>query len=203
MRRFQERLACLGKTCVLLGDEWTVEEQKEAHKLDKKFLVVGAIAIILAVLAFAAYLYPGRGVGYAPAQPIPFSHKLHAGERKIQCQYCHSAVDRSAHSNIPSATVCLNCHRYVKTESPHIKKLWEAVEKNQPIQWIQVHVLPDFVYFNHECHIQRGISCEQCHGNVQQMDKVKQVAPLSMGWCVNCHREQSPAAPTDCWTCHR
>lgn len=178
-------------------------DEHNNHTVDKKFIIVSIIAVVLTVAAFAAYLYPGRGVGYAPAQPIPFSHKLHAGDRKIQCQYCHSTVDRSAHSNIPSSAVCMNCHTYVKTDSPHIQKLKEAYDKNLPIQWVNVHVMPDFVYFNHERHIARGVSCETCHGNVQDMEKVRQVMPISMGFCVNCHRSQDPPAPIDCWTCHR
>ena len=178
-------------------------DENNNHTVDRKFIIVSVLAVVLAIAAFALYLYPGRGVGYAPSQPIPFSHKLHAGDRKIQCQYCHSGVDRSAHSNVPAVAVCMNCHNFVKTDSPHIKKLKEAIDTNKPVQWVNVHVMPDFVYFNHERHIARGVSCEQCHGNVQDMEKVRQVMPISMGFCVNCHRSQDPPAPIDCWTCHR
>lgn len=178
-------------------------EQNERHTIDRKFIVVSCIAVIVTIIAFAAYLYPGRGVGYAPAQPIPFSHKLHSGDKKIQCQYCHSGVDKSAHSNIPSAAVCMNCHRYVKTDSPHIQKLAEAYNQGKPIQWVNVYVLPDYVYFNHERHIAKGVSCETCHGNVQDMERVRQASSLTMGWCVNCHRQQDPPAPIECSTCHR
>ncbi len=171
--------------------------------MDKKFLIVGSFLLVLTVGVFAFFLSPGRGVGYAPSQPIPFSHKVHAGERKIACQYCHSSVSRSAHANVPSVEVCLNCHRYVKTDSPHIKRLQEAWDKKEPVQWVNVHVLPDYVYFRHDPHIASGISCNECHGNVQSMDVVRQVSPLTMGWCVNCHREQKPPAPLDCNTCHR
>lgn len=177
--------------------------EDKGHKVDRKFIVVMAFATIVSVIAFAVYLYPGRGVGYAPSQPIPFSHKLHAGERKIDCKYCHTSVGRSTHSNVPSSAVCMNCHQHVKTDSPHIQKLTEAYEKGTPIQWVNVYVLPDFVYFNHERHVARGVSCDTCHGNVQEMEKVYQATTLSMGWCVNCHREQKPAAPIECSTCHR
>ncbi len=180
-----------------------MDENNNNHGLDKRFIFVMVLASVVAVIAFVGYLYPGRGVGYAPKQPIPFSHKVHAGDRKIQCQYCHSGVDRSTHSNIPSAAVCMNCHNYVKTDSPHIKKLKEAYDAGQPIQWINVHVMPDFVYFNHEAHIAKGVSCSHCHGNIQDMEVVRQVMPISMGWCVNCHRSQDPPAPIDCSTCHR
>ena len=170
---------------------------------NKKFLVLGLVAAAFIVAIVGIVVRPGRGVGYQPEQPIPFSHALHAGQRKIDCKYCHTNVDRAAHSNVPSVNVCMNCHKYVKTDSPHIKKLTEAYEQNKPVQWVNVHVLPDFAYFNHERHIARGVPCETCHGEVQEMEEVHQVAPLTMGWCVNCHRQQDPPAPIDCNTCHR
>ncbi len=174
-----------------------------AHDKEKKLIIVCFILTVLTIAAFGFYLMPGRGVGYAPAQPIPFSHALHAGTRKIQCIYCHSNVEKSALANPPSVAVCMNCHRVVKTESPWIQKLTEAYDSNKPIQWVNVHVLPDFVYFNHQRHIQRGVSCETCHGNVAAMEVVQQVSPFTMGWCVNCHRQPENQAPLDCNTCHR
>jgi hypothetical protein len=177
------------------------QHNHEAH--EKKLIIISFILVVITVAVFAFFLMPARGVGYAPTQPIPFSHELHAGVRKIPCAYCHSNVDKSPFSNIPSTAVCMNCHRVVKTESPHIKKIQESFEQNKPIQWIQVHVLPDFVYFNHQRHIQKGVSCDTCHGQVQSMAKVHQVAPLSMGWCINCHRKPENQAPTNCNTCHR
>lgn len=176
--------------------------EKERDK-EKKIILASFVLVIITAAAFAFFLMPARGVGYAPAQPIPFSHELHAGQRKIQCMYCHSGVDKSPHSNVPSTAVCMNCHRVVKVDSPHIMKLTESYEKNEPVQWVNVHVLPDYVYFNHQRHIQKGVSCDTCHGNVANMEKVEQVAPLSMGWCINCHRQPENQAPLDCNTCHR
>lgn len=173
------------------------------HANEKKIIIASFFLVLLAVIGITIFLLPARGVGYAPSQPIPFSHELHAGKRKIQCLYCHSNVDKSPHANVPSTAVCMNCHRVVKVDSPYIKKIWESFEQNKPIQWVHVHVLPDFVYFNHSRHIQKGVSCEVCHGNVADMAKVEQRAPLSMGWCINCHRQPQYQAPLNCNTCHR
>ena len=130
--------------------------------------------------------------GYQPDQPIPFSHKLHAGEYGMDCRYCHSGVDVGRHSSIPSLNVCMNCHRLVKTDSPWIKKITEAYNENKPIYWEKVHLLPDHVKFSHFHHIKAGKDCRVCHGPVEEMDVVYQHSSLSMGWCVNCHR-QAPA----------
>ena len=175
----------------------------EEHKTDRKFLIVACFTLFFTFVGFFFYLKPSRYVGYAPEQPIPFSHKKHAGIRKIQCKYCHSSIERSPHANVPSVQVCMNCHEYVKTDSPHIKKLKKAYDTGTPVQWVNVHVLPDFVYFNHEPHISAGISCEKCHGNIQNMTVVRQINSLTMGWCISCHREQKPPVSTDCSTCHR
>lgn len=128
--------------------------------------------------------------GYQPDQPIAFSHKIHAGEYKIDCNYCHTGVRKSKSANIPSPNICMNCHSAIKTESPEIKKIYDAVENNEPIEWVRVHNLPDLAYFNHSQHVAVGeIECQTCHGPVEEMDVVKQYAPLTMGWCINCHRE--------------
>lgn len=147
---------------------------------------------------------PGIGYnkGYEPTQPIPFDHSVHVGKHNIQCQYCHSSVERSTHSNIPSLQTCMNCHIQVKTDSPHITKLREAFEGGQPIEWVKVHMLPDHVRFNHAAHLNKGVSCQTCHGEIEKMQVVRQHSDLSMGWCVNCHREQQNKAPLNCSTCH-
>lgn len=179
------------------------------HQTDKKIIVASFVLTVLTIVAFGLFLMPGRGVGYAPSQPIPFSHALHAGKRKIQCLYCHSNADKSPKSNVPSVNVCMNCHLVVdraagaKDPSPFIQQIRDAAANNKPIQWVKVHVLPDFVYFNHARHVQRGVSCETCHGNVANMDKVEQYSPFTMGWCVNCHRLPENNAPLNCNTCHR
>lgn len=155
--------------------------------------------------------------GYQPEQPIPFSHKLHAGEYKIDCRYCHTGVETGRHSTLPSLNICMNCHRTVKTDSPWIKKISSAYNENQAVVWQKVHLLPDFVRFSHFHHIKAGQDCRVCHGPVETMDELYQKESLSMGFCVNCHR-QSPQegpfnkelkedgdhsqAPINCSTCH-
>lgn len=128
-------------------------------------------------------------------QPIDFSHKLHAGDHKINCLYCHFGAERSRHAGIPPANVCLNCHSQIKIDSPEIKKIHEAVQSKQPIVWKKRHDLPDHVYFNHSAHVKAGVSCQTCHGAVETM---KQPTPrkIQMGWCVNCHREEDRVIPS-------
>lgn len=129
--------------------------------------------------------------GYAPVQPIAFSHQIHAGDFEIDCQYCHTGVEKSKNANIPSPNICMNCHSSILTESPEVQKIYKAVEENQPIEWVRVHNLPDLAYFNHAQHFNVGdIECETCHGPVQEMDVVRQHSLLTMGWCVDCHRTQ-------------
>lgn len=146
----------------------------------------------------------GVSQNYQPEQPIKFSHKLHAGDDKIACIYCHSTAEKSKHANIPSAGLCMNCHKYIK-EGPkygdaEIKKIYAALDwngteygKNQkPIQWTRIHNLPDLAYFNHSQHVKVGkIACQTCHGPVEEYgyDEMKQFAPLTMGWCIDCHRK--------------
>ena len=128
--------------------------------------------------------------GYAPKQPIPFSHKLHAGTYEIDCNYCHTGVNKGKSATIPAANTCMNCHNAIKTESPYIKRIYAAIEKNEPIQWVRIHNLPDLAYFNHAQHVKvGGIECVTCHGPIQEMEVVQQYSTLTMGWCINCHRE--------------
>ena len=159
--------------------------------------------------------------GYAPEQPIAFPHKVHAGDNKIACLYCHYAARTSRHAGIPPASVCMNCHSIMEKQTVEIEKLKEAVQQERPIRWVKVHNLPDFVYFNHSQHITSGVACQRCHGPVETMDRIEQVAPLTMGWCLECHREhanipigdfqraaltvmkkQKVAAGLDCDSCH-
>ncbi len=138
--------------------------------------------------------------GYMPKQPIAYSHELHAGKYEIPCQYCHTGVMKSKSANIPSANICMNCHQQIKTESPEIQKIYAAIDFNpetqtygnnkKPIQWVRVHNLPDLVYFNHAQHVKvGGLECQTCHGPIQEMPVVYQYSKLTMGWCINCHRE--------------
>ncbi|KPM46640.1 c-type cytochrome [Jiulongibacter sediminis] len=153
-------------------------------------------AIIVLFLLFGAKatfdgLY-GIGVhqGYAPTQPIPFSHKLHAGEMEISCAYCHTGVYKGKQAGIPSASICMNCHNTIKQGSPNIQKIYAAIENDQPIEWVRVHNLPDLAYFNHSQHTAvAGLDCENCHGEIPQMEVVQQRHSLTMGWCIDCHRE--------------
>lgn len=144
----------------------------------------------------------GYNQGYQPDQPIPFSHKLHAGQYKIDCKYCHTGTEVSRHASVPSLNVCMNCHMVVKTDSDYIKKITQAYNDGTSIAWKKVHLLPDFVKFNHAAHIKAGKDCTTCHGDVSGMEKIQQVAPLSMGWCVECHRQPENKAPLNCSTCH-
>lgn len=192
----------------------------------KKFLPL-VVVLVLVGTGVAALYNVGRNDGYSPDQPIPFSHKRHVTENGIQCMYCHTGVEKSKHASVPSMNVCMNCHSVVAPDSPHIKKLKELYAEGKSIEWVKVHDLPDFVYFNHKRHVAKGIACETCHGDVGQMAKVTQVASLNMGWCLDCHRgnttpkevvsaiEKEKAAdpvkaemlggnvaPTNCYTCH-
>jgi hypothetical protein len=166
--------------------------------------IIVALLLILFLAGGVGYaLSPSKNQGYAPVQPIPFSHKLHAGKYAIDCRYCHTSVEKSRHATVPPEQVCLNCHSAVKLDSPHIQNLKNHFDQGKPIPWIKVHDLPDFTFFNHRRHIDRGVKCQTCHGEVQEMDRVKQFAPLTMGWCVNCHRQPQYNAPVSCDTCHR
>lgn len=151
----------------------------------------------IAVLATEA-IDLGRSEGYMPDQPLKFSHQVHVTENKIDCRYCHNIVDESKSSGIPSNNVCMNCHVLVREGSRsgtfEIGKLLASNNNEKPIEWIRVHNLPDHVYFNHAQHTKvAGIDCSHCHGNVENMHVIQQVRDLSMGWCVNCHRETKVA----------
>ena len=149
---------------------------------------------IFVLLVLKATLDGAYGVGiqqgYAPKQPISFSHKLHAGEYKIDCNYCHTGVNRGKSAHIPSANICMNCHGVIKKESPEIQKIYTSIENNQPIEWVRVHNLPDLAYFNHAQHVNvGGVECENCHGDVAKMEVIQQRSSLTMGWCIDCHRK--------------
>lgn len=155
-----------------------------------KGVVAFVFVMMIGKVVFDKMYSIGIQQGYAPDQPIAFSHKLHAGMYEIDCNYCHNGVNRGKSATIPAANVCMNCHNSIKIESPEIKKIWNAVEKNKPIKWVRVHNLPDLAYFNHAQHVKvGGIECEQCHGPVKEMEVIQQFSPLTMGWCINCHRE--------------
>ncbi len=171
------------------------------------FLTAGAGAA--GVMAFQ------ERVPEAPAQPIRFSHRVHAGEAAIGCASCHAYADRGPVAGIPSMARCRGCHKFVKrdAESPAITKelevLTRKLEENAVIEWVRVHRLPDHVFFTHKRHVSSGVACRECHGDIERMDVVRQVASLSMGWCLECHRRKQEERPleraglTDCSTCHK
>jgi mono/diheme cytochrome c family protein len=164
----------------------------------------------------------GNQQGYEPEQPIAYSHKLHAGELQIGCLSCHHGAEKSAVAGVPSLDVCMKCHGVVRsvageeepsTEIARLVAAWDSRDGDSPqlIEWVRVHNLPDFVRFEHSAHVLNGLTCQECHGPVQTMERVRQVGGLSMGWCVNCHRQREGPAPThwmraeatlDCSTCH-
>jgi cytochrome c553 len=164
------------------------------------FFVVVCAVIALSTWQFEVLWNTNVHQGYQPVQPIKYSHELHAGVMKIDCQYCHSGAYKSKNASIPSLNVCMNCHKAVKTESPEIHKIYDALgydpattkydsTKAKPIQWVRVHNLPDLAYFNHSQHVKVGkIICQTCHGPVQTMKEVYQYAPLTMKWCIQCHK---------------
>jgi len=128
-------------------------------------------------------------VGYAPEQPIPFSHALHAGELGMDCRYCHTTVEKAAQAAIPPTATCMNCHSKIHPESVVLEPLRESAETGMPVEWARVHDLPDYVYFDHSAHVGAGVSCVECHGRVDTMKRVRQEKPLAMGWCLDCHRD--------------
>jgi hypothetical protein len=144
-------------------------------------------------LAAAYLLQPDlRNTGYAPVQPVEYSHKLHAGDLGMDCRYCHYTVEQTGYAAVPQTEVCMNCHVRVKADSPLLQPVRDSYATGEPIPWVQVHVLPDYAYFNHQAHVTAGVSCVSCHGRVDQMIVVQQEEPLTMAWCLDCHR--NPAA---------
>ncbi len=127
-------------------------------------------------------------VGYMPTQPVPFSHALHAGELGMDCLYCHTTVDKAAFAAVPSTQTCMNCHTAIKPDSPKLAAVRESYATGQPIAWKKVHDLPDYAYFNHAIHVNKGVGCVSCHGRVDKMEVVYQSKPLTMAWCLECHR---------------
>lgn len=217
-------LISVNKTLRTIAAANGIEVAKESEKslplwkafVKNQFLMLVSAILLLLVSAYFIYGYTmqvGVDQGYQPVQPIHFSHKIHAGDNKIECKYCHSSARVSKHSGIPSLNVCMNCHKNISDYNgavtaehdkdfydEEIKKLYEAVGwdtdkqgytgKTKPVKWVRVHNLPDFVYFNHSQHVEvAGVACQKCHGPIEEMEEVFQHEPLTMGWCINCHRE--------------
>ena len=148
---------------------------------------------VVATAAVAGVWYWGSpsftDVGYRPKQPVPYSHALHVGKLGLDCLYCHASVESTAVANLPPTQTCMNCHHVVKRDSPALQPIRDSIDRDQPMRWVRVHNLPDYAYFQHAAHIRAGIGCASCHGRIDQMDVVTQAKPLSMGWCLECHRD--------------
>lgn len=152
-------------------------------------------------------------VGYAPEQPIKFSHELHAGQLEIDCKYCHTGVDKNRHAGIPAASICMNCHSVVRRDRPEIIKLLEYYNEGKPIPWKRIHKIPDYAFFNHSSHVNKGINCVHCHGDIAKTEVVSQKLSFRMGSCLSCHKnahQRMPElagkiklGPTNCASCHR
>ena len=163
---------------------------KWANQLGPKLVVAGGLTATLALAGVTYYFTPKyTRVGYQPIQPVPFSHKVHVEQLGVDCRYCHNGVDKSWFSNIPAASTCMNCHSQVLKDDPRLQLVRDSYQSGQTIPWVQIHKVPDYVYFNHSVHVNRGVSCVHCHGQVNQMDEVYHAKPLSMGFCLDCHRK--------------
>ena len=165
---------------------------KSANKLPLQLTLYLVVLSCIATAGVNYYMTPKyTRVGYAPVQPVPYSHKKHVGELGLDCRYCHNFID-TAGSSLPTSQTCMNCHSQVKTASPALQVIRDSYQTGKPVPWVHVHVLPSFVYFDHSIHVNRGVSCVECHGKVNDMDVVTQMKPFSMGFCLDCHRD--PAA---------
>lgn len=172
---------------------------KKIFRSDAFVIIITALVVAFVVKTALDELYTiGVQQGYAPKQPIAFSHQLHAGQYEIPCQYCHTGVEIGKSANIPSANICMNCHMHIQNVggkdgiSPEIAKIYAAVDENKPIEWVRVHNLPDLSYFNHAQHVAvGGVECQTCHGPIEEMEVVYQHSTLTMGWCIDCHRQTS------------
>ncbi|HSP86617.1 MAG TPA: cytochrome c3 family protein [Ignavibacteriaceae bacterium] len=184
--------------------------------LDQILRIRLPITLFVVIASFSITYFASRaerdGIGYAPEQPIVFSHKLHAGDMSIDCQYCHTAVEKSRHATIPAVATCMNCHTVARKDRPEIIKLTKYYNEGKALEWNRIHKIPDFAYFNHSVHVNRGIDCIHCHGDVKKMEIVGQMNSFTMAACLNCHKnahENLPElkevnnGPTNCFACHR
>jgi len=217
----------------------TTQDTKMQQRVITVVLLIGLFfGLVTLASSTSSWRLPDNQQGYAPKQPLDYSHRLHAGELQINCQFCHTSADKSRHAGIPASSVCMKCHSVVTDSYAAMKQAKEDGEKKPPVSaelqklydslgldenlkpktgaapksipWVRVHNLPDYVYFSHQAHVSAGVTCQKCHGPVETMQRVRQTETLSMGWCVNCHREanahgindQPVHAATNCSTCH-
>lgn len=156
------------------------------------------IGLVIGYFANAAFFS-----GTRPEQPIAFSHRIHAGDNEIPCLYCHVQARRSVSAGVPSVSKCMGCHADVAADRPQVRLVANHFANKEPIRWIKVHDLPDFVHFTHKRHVAAGIECQTCHGPVEAMEVVSREAPMKMGLCLDCHRQNDVVHGVDCWTCHK
>lgn len=157
--------------------------------------IVLALALVAPAAALGVWYFFSpeyTDVGYQPEQPIAYSHELHVGQLGLDCRYCHVNVERAAVASVPPTSVCMNCHRLVGRDLATLELLRQSSETKQPIRWVRIHKVPEYAYFDHSIHVRAGVGCSTCHGDVAQMVEVRQVEPLSMGWCLECHRNPAP-----------
>jgi len=147
----------------------------------------GGLAYVVLLVTFG-FSPKTTDVGYQPEQPVHYSHALHVGQLGIDCRYCHNTVEVAAKAAVPPTQTCMNCHSMIRTNSEKLIPVRQSYATGMPVEWIRVHDLPDYVFFNHSAHVRRGVGCVSCHGRIDTMEVVSQVEPLSMGWCLECHR---------------
>ena len=153
-----------------------------------------AIVVPVTVVSLIWYYFSPQytDVGYQPVQPVPFSHQLHAGQLAMDCRYCHSTVEKADYAAIPPTQTCMGCHSMVLPNSPRLALIRDNHKADKPVPWVKVHMLPDYAHFSHKAHVGAGVGCVSCHGRIDQMAVVAQEKPLSMGWCLECHRNPTP-----------
>jgi formate-dependent nitrite reductase cytochrome c552 subunit len=153
-------------------------------------IIICALLVGTAVTGGVTYYFTPKytRVGYEPIQPVAFPHSVHVTQLGLDCRYCHNGVEKSWYSNIPATSVCMNCHNQVLKDDPRLAVVRESAASGKPIEWVQIHKLPDYAYFNHSVHVNRGVSCVECHGQINHMDEVYHAKPLSMSFCLDCHR---------------
>lgn len=156
----------------------------------KLTICVGVIVLTLVAGIWYYFTPKYTRVGYQPTQPVQFSHVIHAQQLEMDCRYCHSFVEVASHSNVPNTQTCINCHGVGKIQatSPKLEPIRTSWETGEPVDWVRIHQVPDYAYFNHAVHVNRGVSCVSCHGKINEMPVVYHAEPLSMGWCLECHR---------------
>jgi hypothetical protein len=170
---------------------------RSADGLVRQVAVGVVVAVGLFVVGWYYYALPSyTRVGYRPEQPVPFSHEQHVGQLGIDCTYCHQHVFEGPHANVPASQTCMNCHNpqkaNVKGASPLLAPVRNSFDTGRPVEWRRVHKLPEYAYFNHAVHVNKGVSCVACHGKVNEMKVVAHDKPLSMGWCLQCHNDPDP-----------